>query len=491
MKNTISIIAVVVIFTGCSVHKAHIKEPLIEMPAAFSEQSGETSYSGQWWKQFGDEKLDYLMEEVFKHNLDIVQAYERLQQSVSILKKTGAAGLPIVNIEGSGGRTRQPGAFGALTSDAYSVSAKASYEIDLWKKVDSSTNAARFDMLATEQNLKALYISISAQVAELYYQAVEQRAQLALSDNAIVSFQDTLARVERRYKEGLVPSIDLYQSRQNLAAAKAQRPLFESNLAVTLNALSVLAGRFPDKDIGGTNMVLENSPDMKTGLPSQLLMNRPDIRSSLMKLKASNERISTAVADRFPSFNLVGSYGGASDEVGTILDSPNILWIALLQITQPIFDGQRRKAEVDRAEAEFRGQLAEYHQSILNAFREVEDSLARINASIKRIAMLSDQVNAASNSHRLALERYMQGLSDYQPVLTEQRSLFISKSDLLQAKRQLISDNIQLARALGGEWVNNELLSNQLISEETNNNIDIAIKKYGGSRDQGVAGSSE
>jgi len=458
-KEGLGEILLIIVFTfiisGCSVHKANMKEPVIDMPVGFSNQTGEISFSAKWWKQFNDEKLDSLMKDTFANNLEIVQAYERLQQSVSILEKTGSSRLPNLGIEGSGGRVRQSGAFGAVTSDAYSLSAKASYEIDLWKKLDSSTKAARFDMLATEQNLKALYISISAQVAELYYQAVEQRAQLALSDKTIASFQDTLERVERRYKEGLVPSIDLYQSRQNLAAAKAQRPLFESNLAVTLNALSVLAGRFPDREIGGSSMTLIKSPDIQAGLPSQLLMNRPDIRSSLMKLKASDERISTAVSDRFPSFNLVGSYGGASDEVGSILDSPNIIWSALLQIAQPIFDGNRRKAEVSRAEAEFRGNLAEYHQSVLNAFREVEDSLARINASTKRIAMLNDQVDASSNAHRLALERYMQGLSDYLPVLTEQLRLFNAESNLLQAKRQLISDNIQLARSLGGEWVEN------------------------------------
>jgi outer membrane protein TolC len=229
--------------------------------------------------------------------------------------------------------------------------------------------------------------------------------------------------------------------------------VFESNLDVTLNALSVLAGRFPDRDMGGNTMSLINSPDIMAGLPSELLMNRPDIKSSLMRLKASDERISTAIAERFPSLNLVGSYGGASDEIGTILDSPNVLWSVLLQIAQPIFDGNRRKAEVRRAEAEFREQLAEYHESVLNAFREVEDALARINASKKRIAMLYDQVNASRNSHRLSLERYLQGVSDYLPVLTEQLGLFNAESNLLQAKRQLISDNIQLARALGGEWV--------------------------------------
>ncbi len=454
MKNTICIIVITVILTGCSVHKSEIKGPVLEIPSTFSHQTGEHTPEERWWKRFGDDRLDYLMEEAFQHNLELVQAYERLQQSISILEKTGSAQLPNISIEGSGGRIRQAGISGAAASAAYSLSTRAGYEIDLWKKVDSATHAARFDMLATEQNLKALYISITAQVAELYYQAVEQHAQLALSDNTIASFQDTLERVERRYKEGLVPSIDLYQSRQNLAAAKAQRPVFESNLAVTLNALSVIIGRFPDKEIAGNNKNLINSPEIQTGLPSQLLMNRPDIISSLMKLKASNERISTAIAERFPSFNLVGSYGGASDEVATILDSPNILWSALLQIAQPIFDGNRRKAEVDRAEAEFRGQLAVYHQSILNAFREVEDALARIHASRKRIDMLGDQVNASQNSHRLALERYLQGLSDYLPVLTEQLGLFNAESSLLKAKRQLISDNIQLARSLGGTWVN-------------------------------------
>ena len=453
MKKRLLIIAFSFIFAGCSVHKANMKEPVIDMPEKFSRQSGETSITAEWWKRFQDENLDNIMEETFNQNLEIVQAYERLQQSVSIMEKTGSSRLPALGIEGSGGRVRQAGAFGEATSDTFALSAKAGYEIDLWKKLDSSTKAARFDMLESEQNLKALYISISAQVAELYYQAVEQRAQLALSDKTIASFQDTLERVERRYKEGLVPSIDLYQSRQNLAAARAQKPLFESNLAVTLNALSVLAGRFPDGEIAGSSMTLINVSDAKTGLPSQLLMNRPDIRSSLMKLKASDERISTAVSDRFPSFNLVGSYGGASNEVGTILDSPNIIWSALLQIAQPIFDGNRRKAEVKRAEAEFRSNLAAYHQAVLNAFREVEDSLARIDASKKRIAMLSDQVDASAHSHRLALERYMQGLSDYLPVLTQQLGLFNAESSLLRAKRQLISDNIQLARALGGEWV--------------------------------------
>ena len=300
-------------------------------------------------------------------------------------------------------------------------------------------------MLATEQDLKALFISVSAQAADLYYLAVEQRAQLGLSDQTIASFQDTLDRVERRYRGGLVPSIDLYQARQNLAAARAQRPLFKSRLDVTLNALSVLTGRFPDREIGGDESELKDAPVFRTGLPSQLISHRPDIHAALLRLKASDERIGAAVADRFPSFNLAGSYGGTSDRLKTVLDSPNIFWNVLLQAAQPVFDAGKRKAEVKRTEAVFRENLAGYHKTVLNAFREVEDSLSKISASEERIEMLAERVSASESALRIALDRYMRGLTDYLPVLTEQLSYFTARSNMLAERRQIISDTIQLA----------------------------------------------
>ena len=161
---------------------------------------------------------------------------------------------------------------------------------------------------------------------------------------------------------------------------------------------------------------------------------------------------SVAIADRFPSFNLIGSYGGGSEEIGAVLDSPNIFWNILLQAVQPVLDAGRRKAEVERTEAVFMENLAVYHKTVLNAFREVEDSLARISATEERIVMLNETVNASENSLRLALDRYMNGLTDYLPVLTEQVRHFTVKSDLLSERQQLIFDTVGLARAIGGEW---------------------------------------
>jgi len=455
MKNSL-ILLLTLTLTGCTLHKSTIKDAQLIIPPSYTTEAQKAAdLSGRWWEKFEDETLNELIEAAFSNNLDISQAYERLQQSLARMRIAGASRGINTNIEGFGGKARQSSAFGTIRDDTYSLSAAAAYEIDVWGKLKSTTNAARLDALASEEDLKALYISISAQIADLYYLAVEQRAQLALSDQTIASFQDTLDHVERRYQEGLVPALDVYQSRQNLASAKAVRPLFDSSLAVTLNSISDLTGNFQDKEIGGSAYELINAPSFNEGIPSQLLTGRPDIRSAYLKLEASDERIAASIADRFPSFNIAGTYGGTSEKARTVLDSPNIFWNILLKAAQPVLDAGRRKAEVDRTKSVFREKLAAYHQAVLNAYREVEDSIAKSRASEERIAMLSNTVSASENSHRLALNNYMQGLTDYLPVLTEQVRHFTARSNLLTAKRQFISDRIQLARALGGEWADN------------------------------------
>lgn len=447
------ILTIALLISGCSFHSSMIKEDQMDIPSSYStEIASPAPPVGEWWKQFNDDELNVLMDEAFKHNLEIAQSYERLQQSLASVRIADSSRGFNLTIEGSGGKARQSGTLGIVREETYSLSAAASYEIDLWGKLKSTTNASQLEALASEEDMRSLHISISAQLAELYFLAVEQRAQLELSNRTIASFQDTLDRVERRYREGLVSAIDVYQSRQNLASAKARRPLFESSLAVTLNAISVLTGSFPGFKIGGNISVLEEAPDFNAGIPSQLLSGRPDIKAAYLRLKASDERVAAAIADRFPSFNLVGTYGGSSNRLRSVIDSPNIFWNILLQAAQPVLDAGRRKAEVDRTKSVFREKLAGYHLTVLNAFKEVEDALAKSKASEERIKMLDENVNASENAYRLAMDNYMQGLTDYLPVLTGQLRLFTVKSNLLAAERQFISDRIQLARALGGEW---------------------------------------
>jgi outer membrane protein, multidrug efflux system len=449
-----------VFLASCSVHSARTEDYKIEVPDSFSSglQDRTGISDGRWWERFDDGQLNTMIEEAFNNNLDIVQSHERFNQATAVFAATGASRAVQLGFQGEAGEVRQPVPFsGSKMTESYRLSAAASYEIDAWRKLSSRAEAARIDSIASRSDLKTVYMSVAASVADLYYLAVEQKEQKELAERSIDSFRDTLDRVESRYRFGLVPALDVYQSRENLAAAEAQLPVFDANLAITLNALSVLLGRFPDSGVGRNLPGMAESPGFGPGIPSELLTRRPDIEAALLRLKASDERIAAAVADRFPSFNLTASYGGASDALKSVLSSPNIFWNVLLQVAQPLLDGGRRKAEVVRTEAVFRERLAAYHKTVIDTFREVEDAIARNREAEVLIEKLGERTSAADSELRLALDHYLQGLSDYLPVLTAQRRYYESASALLQAKRRLISAQISLVRALGGDWIEDEI----------------------------------
>ncbi|NOY38771.1 MAG: efflux transporter outer membrane subunit [Nitrospirae bacterium] len=446
---------IIMLSAGCAVHSPQSVSPPLPVPASFSEQN--SLPVERWWEAFGDADLNLLMEEAFSGNPDLMQAYERFEQSRAIYRSTTAARRPSIDLQGQWSREDTPSFFGNNTGNSYILSLAAGFELDLWQKLKSRSMAAGLDMEALREEIKTLYISLSARIADLYYLAAEQRAQLKLTEQTINSYTDILSLVEGRYRQGLVPALDVYQARQNLFRVRARRAVLESSLRVTEHALSVALGHYPDnKTTGGLIELPETPAAFPSGLPSELLSRRPDVRAAFLRLKASDARVAVAVAERFPSFNLLGSYGTSSFvfSTGDIVGS---FWKVLVNLSQPLLDGGRRSAEVDRSRAVFRENLAHYHKAVLKAFQEVEDALVRNRTSEERITQLQEQAEAAGSALRLSQERYMQGLSGYLPVLIAQTLYFDTQSQLLTARRQLISDRVTLARALGGEWMEHEI----------------------------------
>jgi len=226
-----------------------------------------------------------------------------------------------------------------------------------------------------------------------------------------------------------------------------------------------LLSDYPRGGIAGELAVLPETPEaFPAGLPSELLERRPDIRAALLRVMAADAEIGAAVADRFPSINLLGSYGNARS-VASNWDITSTLWSLVANLTLPLMDGGRRRAETDRTRAAFLEQLGAYQQTVLSAFQEVEDALVANRTTEERIRMTEEWVESTSSMLRLAVENYSQGLTDYLPLLTAQSLDYNIRSQLLSARRQLISDRISLARALGGDWMEDESVKRLAIVE--------------------------
>lgn len=440
---------------GCSLHRPQVitSPPAPERFLNAPPPAAAAAVQDLWWRSFDDPRLDALIERALAGNLDLAQALARQEQAEALLLGAEAARYPSLSLEGQSRRERSQSFGGTFTGSSQRLSLAAGYELDLWQKLRQRRSAAELETGASGEDYQALGLGLAAQIADLYYLAVEQRGQLVLADATSAAFADTLQRVEHRYREGLVPALDVYQARQSLAAAKARRPQIEATLAVAEHALAVLAGDYPATDPARSAATLPDlTPELPGGLPSELLLRRPDIAAALLRLQASDARIGAAIAERFPAFNLGAALGHA--ETALISgDISGVFWNLLLNLSAPVFDGGRRQAEVERSEAVFREQLARYQKTVLSAFQEVEDALVKNRSSAARLQLLAEREAAASASLRLALDRYLQGLTDYLPVLTSQGLQLDAEAQLLAARRQLISDRIALHRALGGSWM--------------------------------------
>ncbi len=456
----------VLFLAGCAVH-----DPQAQRVTDFNEEyKGLVSVDGaftthRWWKMYNDPKLNNLMERGFAGNFDLEMAWARLQQAQAFEDVAGANSMPDVHGTVGAGRSQSPPKVSSF--ERYNASVAASYELDVWQKLANERKSALFIRMASENDLKAVYISLSAQIAEAYYLVLELQAKITLNKEVIAFFEKTVQLVRLRYERGVAPSLDLYQAKQNLLNARAEMPQLESDMAVARNSLTLLLGFSPHtQDLGTFATLPEINDTYLVGLPSELLARRPDVEAAYLRLQATDAEVAVAVAERFPSFNLTADYGSQTSTLSDLLQNPNVFWNILAGVSAPLFDGGRRKANVRHKEAQFLEQLASYHQAVITAFTDVEDSLVREGGVDAQYVELLAYKEVTEATVRLSLQRYQLGLDTFLPVLTAQASHAKALMAVISSKRRKISTRIQLARALGGTWMVDEMATRQDVLED-------------------------
>jgi len=428
------------------------KRPSMDLPESFSA-TGKARVPDQWWEAFGDADLNYLIDRAMSDNLDILTAWDRLDQATALAKKANAPLWPDVNAGFSVTDIDVAGSDDPFTVEDtfYSLSLTATYEIDLWRRIRSGRDAARADTRATREDLDTVTITISSEIARAWYELQEQQSQLViLSDQTDVN-RTYLELLELRFNQGLTAAAEVLQQRQQLTATEGEVPLVKSRVEVLEHELAVLLGKHPTSEVAADGNGLPALPPLPdTGLPADLLLRRPDVRSAQLRVEASDYRVSEAIADRFPRLSISISAQDTETEFRSLFDN----WIKNLaaNLTAPVFDGRRRKSEVERTRAVTSERLHNFEKTVLNAFKEVENALVQERRQAEFVANLDKQVEIARQTVEFTRERYINGATDYLPVLIALRTLQRLERNQLEAQRRLITFRINLYRALAGGW---------------------------------------
>jgi len=341
------------------------------------------------------------------------------------------------------------------TQNLFQAGFDATWEIDVFGGVRRAIEAAGADIQVAEENRRYVLVTLLSEVARNYIEARANQRRLDIVHGNIRSQADTLELTRTRFNAGLTSELDVAQAESQLASTQSQVPLLDILLRQAIHRLGVLLGQPPEsllEELNQDTPLPTIPPEIPLGLPSELLLRRPDIRRSERELAAATARIGVATAELFPRFSLTGSFGTQTDDMQHFLDRKSLFWSVGPNMSWPIFDAGRIRANIDVQDARQQQALALFQQTILTALEDVENTVVAYRQEQVRHRYLASAVQANRRAFQLANERYTKGLADFLSVLESQRSLYITEDALVQSEGQAVTNLIALYKALGGGW---------------------------------------
>jgi outer membrane protein, multidrug efflux system len=455
------------LFTGCTVGPNY-RRPAVTTPGVFRGAAEATPPADltsladlKWFDVFKDDRLQDLVRTALVQNYDLREALARVDAARANLGITRADQFPTVDSSAdvtmqrfsSAGALPLPEGFPQNRTFGSVAVNLVSFEADIWGRLRRATEAARADLLSSDDNRQAVITTVIADVAGAYFNLLELDMELEIARRTLAGREESLQLIKTREQGGIATLLEVREGEQLVYGAAQVIPGTEQQIEQTENAIKLLLGEPPGGITRGRSLLEQQEPpSVPPGLPSSLLERRPDIRAAEQNLVAANAIIGVARAAYFPQISLTGFLGFQSTALSRLFGGPTSAWQVFPQVTQPIFNGGRIKSNVKLAEAQQQIALVQYERVIQNAFRDVSDALVQYRQT-RLIRTQRELLEAALRDRsRLAYMRYRGGVGTLLNALDADRDLFEAELGLAQTRRDELLALVQLYRALGGGW---------------------------------------
>ncbi|MAE67972.1 MAG: hypothetical protein CMJ18_27270 [Phycisphaeraceae bacterium] len=404
----------------------------------------------RWWVSLQDDSLSAVIEAGLSGNFDLRTAWDRLAQARAIARRAGADLQPQLDAEAGATWTDERIDGADMERERYALGLGASYEVDLWGRIRSARDAAAIDAMAAAEDVAAAAITLSASIAAGWYDLAEAAARVRVLEAQIRTNDQVLDVIEVRFRQARSRAEDVLRQRNLVESSRGELILAQRDIQVALHQLAALTGLPPGAFASGEHPALIGVPPLPdAGLPAEILRRRPDVRSAYRAVQAADRRTAEAIADRYPRVSLSAS-ADTTGEWRDLFDN----WAATLagNLVQPLMDGGRRKAEVERVLAVTSESINRYGEVVVAALREVADALERERRQAEYVVSLSKQLDTSSLVIERIRDSYINGQTDYLSVLdalTSRQSLEVRH---VRARRDWIGFRIDFCRAIAGAW---------------------------------------
>jgi len=453
--------------TACTMGPKY-QRPKVQTPSVYrgvadpsAQPDPQTLADTKWFDVFSDEKLRELIRTALVSNYDLREAVARIDEARANYGITRADQFPTIDGSGDitterisrGGSIRLPEVVKRDRTFGSVLLNLLTFEVDVWGRLRKATEAARADLLASEETRKAVVITLVSDVATAYFNLRELDFELEIAKRTLTSRLESLRIIKLRQERGVSNMLEVRQAEELVYSATEVIPAKEQAIEQQENFLSFLLARNPAAVERGSSLTEQQMPPrVPPGLASELIERRPDIRAAEQNLVSANALIGVAKAAYFPRITLTGFLGFESAQLSNLFSNSRSVWAFVPQVTQPIFTAGRLKSNVRFSQAQRDIFLINYERTIQNAFREVSDSLIAYRKVKEVRGQRELLVQTLTDRSRLAYMRYTGGVSNLLEALDADRNLFDAELSLAQSRRDELLSVVQLYKALGGGW---------------------------------------
>ncbi|HEY6802703.1 MAG TPA: efflux transporter outer membrane subunit [Pyrinomonadaceae bacterium] len=442
------------------------ERPKVQTPTTFrgdtaTQPDPQTVADLKWFELFKDEKLQDLIREALANNYDLREAVARIdaaRANYGIVRSDQfpqiGASADLVNQRSSRSGAvdipepiQRDRSFGSVLLNLFT------FELDVWGRLRKASAAAKADLLASEENRRAVITTLIGDVATAYFALRELDFEIDISQRTLASRRESLRIIKLRQERGVATMLEVRQAEELVYDATEVIPALEQQIQQTENFLSYLTGNNPSAITRGLTLTDDQvPPTVPAGLPSDLIERRPDIRAAENSLIAANARIGVAKAAFFPRISLTAFLGFESGQLTSLFAGSRSVWGLVPEVTQPIFTAGKLKSNVRFTQAERDFLLVDYQKTVQGAFRDVSDSLTAYQKVREVRTQRELLVETLRDRSRLSYLRYTGGVATLLDALDADRSLFDAERSLAAARRDELLSVVQLYKALGGGW---------------------------------------
>ena len=463
--NTVAtLVAVALLLAGCTVGPAHV-EPAVELPSAFSQASGPLYDPGTvpvagLWQSLDIGALTTLIDRADAQNTTIAQALATLNETRALSGLQVYSLFPTVDISAESERNQQspadPFAFpGPSVVERFRAGFDVSWEIDLFGNLRRQSEQIRRQVEADTASLDAVRLSVTAEVAQAYFQWVGTALRLAIVRQNLANQSENVRILDVSLDAGRGTALDVARARAIEHSVAALLPAVEAELARVEQRLAVLTRlSVPElRQLLGQPAAMPALPRMiAVGKPADWLARRPDIRAAERALAAATSAVGVETAQFYPIVTLLGDFGWNGRTEAALGDADAERWRVAPSLSWRLLDYGRIRQRVQAAEARADGALAAFNEAWLLALEETENALANYRATTLREAALSGAVTESEAAVSLSRLRYDAGADTYLAVLDAERSLLDFQDQLATARTDRATALAALYKALGGDF---------------------------------------